>query len=206
MKVNIISKLHSQTKRDYIGRMKDEKVKCMKVARKFDKEFFDGPRRFGYGGYRYDGRFKQVAKALIERYNLDEDSEVLDFGCAKGFLIKDLQDLCGCKCYGYDVSRYALDNAVVDIEKPVPEQRFDLIVSLGTLHNLKLPELKVMLQYMEKASPYSYITVDSYRNIKELFNLQCWTLTCEQFLQPKEWEFLFKEWGYTGDYEFLFFK
>ena len=205
-RVNIISKLHQSTDRNYLARMVDDKVKCMKKARQFDQEFFDGPRRYGYGGYRYDGRFKMVAEALIKRYNLTEHSEVLDFGCAKGFLIKELQDACGCKCYGYDVSRYALENAVTEIVKPDPEQPFDLIVSLGTVHNLKLPDLKIILQYFQKAAMNAYITVDSYRNVRELFNLQCWALTCEQFLRPKEWQFLFKEWGYKGDYEYLFFK
>ena len=194
------------TKRRYLDRMKDEKVKCMKVARKFDKDFFDGPRRFGYGGYKYDGRFKPVAQALIDQYKLTQTSKVMDFGCAKGFLLKELKELCGCECYGYDVSRYALSNSVTEIIKPKVTQDFDLIVSLGTLHNLKLWDLKTMLKYCNNAARNSYITVDSYRNIRELFNLQCWALTCEQFFRPREWEFLFSEWGYTGDYEFLFFR
>lgn len=206
MRLNIISQIHMGTKRRYLDRMKDDKVKCMKIARKFDENFFDGLRRFGYGGYKYDGRFIPVAKELIKRYGLNEQSRVLDFGCAKGFLLKDLQDQCGCECYGYDVSRYALENSVIPIKKPKVTDDFDLIVSLGTIHNFKLPELKTMLQYFNNAARNAYITVDSYRNIRELFNLQCWTLTCEQFLRPKEWEFLFKEWGYNGDYEFLFFK
>jgi len=189
-----------------MGRMKDEKVKCMKVARKFDKEFFDGDRRFGYGGYQYDGRFKKIATDLIALYSLGQDSKVMDFGCAKGFLLKELKDQCGCECYGYDVSRYALNNSATGIIKPDVAQDFDLIVSMGTLHNLKLPELKTMLHWCNEAAKNSFITVDSYRNIRELFNLQCWTLTCEQFFTPKEWEFLFDEWGYKGDYDFLFFK
>lgn len=206
MRLNIINKLHLNTKREYVRRMMDEKVKCMKVARKYDKEYFDGHRRYGYGGYKYDGRFKPVAQKLIEQYGLTSSSKVMDFGCAKGFLIKEIQDLCGCHCYGYDVSRYAIENAVTEIVKPKVTQDFDLIISLGTLHNLKLPELKTMLRWCSSAASNSFITVDSYRNVRELFNLQCWTLTCEQFLRPKEWEFLFQEWGYTGDYEFLFFK
>jgi len=206
MRLNIISKMHFSTKRDYIDRMVNDKVRSMKVARKFDKEFFDGERRFGYGGYKYDGRFKQVAMDLIKQYGLTESSRVMDFGCAKGFLIKELQDLCGCQCYGYDVSRYALSTSVVDIVKPKVSQDFDLIVSLGTLHNLKLWDLKTMLRWCNNAASNAYITLDSYRNIRELFNLQCWALTAEQFFKPKEWEFLFREWGYEGDYEFLFFK
>ena len=206
MRVNIINKLHSKTNRAYLPRMVDDKVKCMKIARQFDEAFFDGDRRYGYGGYHYDGRYKSVAKDLIDRYELTDKSRVMDFGCAKGFLLKEIKDLCGCEVYGYDVSKYALDNAVIPIKRPDPHDSFDLILSLGTLHNLKLPELKVMLRYFQNGAKNSYITVDSYRNIRELFNLQCWTLTCEQFFQPKEWEFLFEEWGYKGDWEFLFFK
>lgn len=92
------------------------------------------------------------------------------------------------------------------IKKPAIHQDFDLIVSLGTVHNLNLHQLKVILQYFERASQHSYITVDSYRNVQELFNLQCWALTANQFLSPKEWEFLFDEWGYNGDYEYLYYK
>lgn len=205
MRSNILSKVHQGTKRDYQGRMTDEKVKCMKVARKFDKEFFDGDRRFGYGGYQNDGRFKQVAKDLIEKYKLTKHSKVMDFGCAKGFLLKELKNQCDCECYGYDVSNYALSNSATYIVKPEASMDFDLILSLGTLHNLKLQELKTMLRWCNNAATNSYITIDSYRNNRELFNLQCWTLTCEQFFTPKEWCFLFKEWGYEGDYEFLFF-
>ena len=48
-KVNFVQKIHNSTKRDCLGRMVDEKVKCMKIARKFSKDFFDGRRRYGYG-------------------------------------------------------------------------------------------------------------------------------------------------------------
>jgi len=207
--MNIIKDLHTKTERNYYERMTPDKPACMRAARKFGKAFFDGDRCFGYGGYKYDGRFRPVARALIDMYGLDENSKILDFGCAKGFLMHEFTEVLILKhpCRGMDVSEYAKKSYVVEGMSEVwPDGELDLVVSLGTLHNLTLPELKVKLQLMEKTAKHKYITVDSYRNVKELFNLQCWTLTCEQFLRPHEWEFLFKEWGYTGDYEFLFFK
>jgi hypothetical protein len=48
--------------------------------------------------------------------------------------------------------------------------------------------------------------VESYRNEKELFNLQCWALTAQSFLDEKEWQWLYKEYGYKGDYEFIYFQ
>ena len=47
--------------------------------------------------------------------------------------------------------------------------------------------------------------VESYRNINEMFNLQCWALTCESFFSKKEWIWLFREFNYSGDYEFIYF-
>jgi len=48
--------------------------------------------------------------------------------------------------------------------------------------------------------------MESYRNEKELFNLQCWALTAESFLDPDEWRWVFDCCGYQGDYEFIFFE
>ena len=48
--------------------------------------------------------------------------------------------------------------------------------------------------------------VESYRNSRELVNLQCWALTCESFFSKEEWLWLFNDLGYTGDYEFIYFQ
>lgn len=216
--LNIITPLHKQTKRDYIGRMVDQKVECMKVAKMYDKDFWDGDRRFGYGGYKYDGRWSVVAEELIKQYNLPHNANILDVGCGKGYLLYEFQKLLpGCSLSGFDISEYAIENAKKDLnanlfvhkaQKPFPfeDQEFDLVVSITTLHNLKIFDLKTALTEMERVGKNKYLVVESYRNEAELFNVQCWALTCESFFSKDEWVWLFDEFGYTGDYEFIYFE
>ena len=40
----------------------------------------------------------------------------------------------------------------------------------------------------------------------ELFNLECWALTAESLFHTEEWIWLYKEFGYNGDYEFIYFE
>lgn len=216
--LNIITPLHKQTKRDYLGRMQDSKVACMKVARSYGRDFWDGDRRYGYGGYRYDGRWEVVARKLIEHYHLPPNARILDVGCGKGYLLYEFRKLLpGCVISGFDISRYAIEHSkeeaktdlfVHKAQDPYPfaDNAFDLVVSITTLHNLPVYALKSALQEIERVGENGYIVVESYRNEKELFNLQCWALTCASFFTPREWVWLYGEFGYTGDYEFIYFK
>jgi ubiquinone/menaquinone biosynthesis C-methylase UbiE len=216
--LELITPLHKEAKRDYVGRMMDSKIDCMKIARDFDKDFWDGDRRYGYGGYRYDGRWEAVAVKLIEQYNLAQDAKILDIGCGKGFLLYEFKRILpGATVKGFDVSEYAVNNAKEQVKQdifvhpaqqkyPFKDKEFDLVLSITTLHNLHIPELKSALQEIERVGKNKYITMESYRNEKELFNLQCWALTCEAFFRPEGWVWLFNEFGYSGDYEFIFFE
>ncbi|MCZ6806335.1 MAG: SAM-dependent methyltransferase, partial [Deltaproteobacteria bacterium] len=89
--LNIVTPLHTATKRDFLGRMQDDKIACMQVAREYRKDFWDGDRRYGYGGYRYDGRWTPVAERLIEQYDLQRNASILDVGCGKGYLLYELK-------------------------------------------------------------------------------------------------------------------
>jgi SAM-dependent methyltransferase len=216
---NFVKSLHKSTSRDYIARMRDEKSTCMSIAKRYDCDYWDGERRFGYGGYRYiPGRWKPVAQALINEYHLKAGSKVLDVGCGKGFLLHEMKliepDL---ELVGIDISQYALDCADASIssdlfihkaQEPYPfaDKEFDLVMSLGTLHNLRLPELKIALSEVERVGKNGYVMLESYRNNQELFNLQCWALTCESFFDVDEWIWVYDHFGYTGDYEFIFFE
>ena len=216
---NFVSSLHKQTKRDYIKRMVNDKVNCSKVAKKYEKEYWDGDRKFGYGGYKYiPGRWKEVAQKLINTYNLKSGSSVLDVGCGKGFLLHEMKLLLpDLKIAGFDISKHALAEAKAEIKKdlfihaaqktyPFEDNQFDLVISLGCLHNLKIFELESALKEIERVGKQGYIMLESYRNEKELFNLQCWALTCESFFNQNEWIWIYKKFGYKGDYEFIYFE
>jgi len=214
----IITPLHKKTKRDYIGRMMDSKVECMKISKKYDFEYWDGQRRYGYGGYKYDGRWETVARKLIEFYNLKNDAKILDVGCGKGFLLYEFKKLLPeARISGFDISKYALENAKDEIKEdlflqkaqdryPFKDGAFDLVVSITTLHNLCINDLKQALMEIERVGKNKYIVVESFRNEEELFNLQCWALTCNSFFTPEEWVWLFNEFGYQGNYEFIYFE
>ena len=89
--------------------------------------------------------------------------------------------------------------------KPYKKKSFDLVISLATLHNLKLFDLANSIEEIERVGKKKYIMVESFKNDKQLFNLQCWALTCQTFLSVKEWIWLYKKIKYKGDYEFIFF-
>jgi ubiquinone/menaquinone biosynthesis C-methylase UbiE len=190
----------------------------MKVARKYDFEYWDGDRRYGYGGFRYDGRWEAAARRLIEIYKLQSNANILDVGCGKGFLLYELKKLLPhARVVGIDISHYAVENSKPEIkdkiivhkaEDPYPfrDQEFDLVYSITTLHNLQIMNLKAALAEIERTGKNKYIAVEGYRNEAELFNLQCWALTCELFFRPEDWIWLFDQFNYSGDYEFIYFE
>jgi ubiquinone/menaquinone biosynthesis C-methylase UbiE len=216
---NFVTPLHTSTTRDYLTRMIDEKVHCMQISKQYDKDYWDGDRRYGYGGYKYiPGRWKPVAEQLIKAYNLTSNSKVLDMGCGKGYLMHEIKLLIpDINIIGIDSSSYALEHAKDEIkpflfkhkvEKKLiyKDNEFDLVISLGTFHNLRLPDLRAALIEMERVGKCGYLMLESYRNENELFNLQCWALTAESFFDKDEWIWLYKHFGYTGDYEFIYFQ
>jgi len=216
---NFVTPLHQATKRDCLARMIDDKVTCMKIAKQYGEDYWDGDRRFGYGGYIYiPGRWKSVAEALIATYKLSQGSKVLDVGCGKGFLLHEMLLLePELKVTGFDFSEHGIAGATelvapnlylqqAQSKYPFSNDEFDLVISLGTLHNLRLFDLKVALTEIERVGKQGYVMLESYRNEQELFNLQCWALTCESFFDKDEWIWLYKNFGYTGDYEFIYFE
>lgn len=192
---NFVTPLHHNAKRNCVARMVDDKVLCMERARQFGLDYWDGDRRYGYGGYVYiPGYWRAVAQALISTYKLGAGSSVLDVGCGKGFLLHEMLLLePTLQVTGFDISEYAINSAtdlvrphlfLHQAQSPYPfnDREFDLVISLATLHNLKLPDLQIALTEIERIGKQAYVMLDSYRNERELFGLQCWTLTCESFV------------------------
>jgi ubiquinone/menaquinone biosynthesis C-methylase UbiE len=216
--LNLVTPLHKRTKRDYVARMVDNKVECMLKAKEYELDYWDGDRRYGYGGYKYDGRWKPVAQQMVSIYGLKPNARVLDVGCGKGHLLSELKQLLPeAEVRGFDISRHAIGDAPEAIRANLFHYRaqdaypwgngyFDLVISLGCLHNLRVFELKTALAEIERVGQQKYVMLESYRNEQELFNLQCWALTAESFFDTAEWIWLYNHFGYTGDYEFIYFE
>ena len=219
--VDFISLVHKSTKRDYLARVNDPefpKHKAAELAKKFDFDYWDGDRRICYGGYRYDGRWLKVAKAMADHYQIKPGDKILDVGCGKAFLAYDFtQAVPGVEVHGIDISDYAIKNAQRDPnlhlqvgpahKLPFADKTFDFIFSINTLHNLPNYELDSALREIERVGKKNkYICVESYRNEAEKANLLYWQVTCEAFCTPEEWQWWFKQTGYTGDHSFIYFE
>jgi len=183
------------------------------VARKFDREFFDGDRRYGYGGFTYQPRFWQpVIPTFVDHWGLKAGSSLLDVGCAKGFMLHDLKQLIpGIKVRGVDISAYAIENAIESVmgdvqvadarSLPFADRSFDVVVSINTIHNLDIDECRIALREIERVSRgKSFVTVDAFRTDEEKERMFAWNLTAKTILSVDDWLALFEDVGYTGDY------
>jgi SAM-dependent methyltransferase len=204
---------YPQSKREVDDRGASKTEADRELARKFGREFFDGDRSHGYGGFNYSPRFWQpVVPTFQAHWGLTSESSVLDVGCAKGFMIHDLAELIpGIDVRGIDVSEYAVQNAIEDMRQyvrvgtaedlPFPDDSFDVVISITTVHNLERAYLIRSLQEIERvARQGSFITVDAYRDEDEARRMRAWNLTARTVLHVDEWRDLFAEAGYTGDY------
>jgi protein-L-isoaspartate(D-aspartate) O-methyltransferase len=198
--------------------VENDKAECAEVARRWGRDYWDGDRKYGYGGYRYDGRWRPVAERMAKHYGLKPGDRILDVGCGKAFLLYEFtQVVPGVQVAGIDVSTYGMENAKEEVRPflrvgnavalPWPRASFDLVYSLNVFHNLYNYELDAALKEMQRVGRDNrYICVESYRNEREKANLLYWQLTCETFFTPREWEYAFDQNGYTGDYGFIFFE
>jgi len=198
--------------RDVSSRLRNKEIN-RQAALKFGREYFDGSREQGYGGYVYDGRWRPVAARVIDRYGLKSGSRVLDVGCAKGFLMKDLLDaLPGLEVWGLDVSDYAIRHAHPDVAHrmlrascdrlPWHDGAFDAVLAINTIHNLDRAGCMAALREIVRVGRpgRAFVQVDAYRNESERDLFEAWMLTAKTYCRPEEWRALFDETGYDGDY------
>ena len=217
--LDFVGELHRSSRRDYLARvMEADKAECATVAKRFGREYWDGERHFGYGGYKYDGRWLPVAQAMAKHYGLEAGNRVLDVGCGKGYLLYEFtQAVPGIEVAGLDVSTYAIENAKPEIRPfllpgsaaklPYPDDSFDLVVSLGALHNLYVYDVFSALKEIERVGRSAkYVMVESYRDEREKVNLLYWQQTCETFFTPVEWQWFRDLAGYSGDHGFIYFE
>lgn len=209
--INLLN-VYPNISRDVEGRFKLVTEEDHRIAREFGREFFDGSRLQGYGGYVYDGRWVSVVEKFRDHYGLTAENSVLDVGCAKGFMLHDFRQVIpGIKVAGIDISQYAIDNAMESVKPfvgvanakdlPFPDKSFDLVVSITTIHNLPLEECKQAIREVQRVSrKYAFITLDSWRNEVDRDRMQKWNLTALTYMHVDDWKKLFAEVGYTGDF------
>jgi len=210
--INLLKK-YPNTKRNVDEREAEKTEENKSVAKKFEKDFFDGDRKYGYGGYYYHPRFwADVVIDLIEYYNLTNESKVLDIGCGKGFMLYDLKKaLPGIKIKGIDISKYAIEHCVGFIKEflevddvrnlnKFKDDEFDLVISINTIHNLKLNECKTALKEIQRIGKQAFVMNDAWRNDSEKEMMIKWNLTGETMMHVEDWKKLFQEVGYKGDY------
>jgi SAM-dependent methyltransferase len=189
------------------------------VARQFGKEFFDGDRLYGYGGYNYHPRFWQATvRRFRDHYALADDASILDVGCAKGFMLHDFKELMpNATVAGIDISEYAIGNAIETVKPfvrvgnasklPYEDNAFDLVISINTVHNLPLIECKQARSEIQRVTrSHAFVVVDSWRTEEEHERMLSWNLTAFTYMHVEDWEMLFDEVGYTGDYHWFIAK
>ena len=204
---------YPKPKRDVTGRAQSKSEDDRALARKFGKEFFDGDRSHGYGGFSYNPRFwEPVVPTFQSHWDIVQGNSLLDIGCAKGFMMYDFHRLIpGIRVEGIDISEYAIENGMEDMKDfmkvasaddlPYEDNSFDYAISITTLHNFDDDNLIKALKEIERVSKKgSFITVDAYRNDEEKERMHAWNLTAKTILHVEEWKLLFEEAGYTGDY------
>lgn len=204
---------YPKTKRNLDERLSSKTEEDRTIARQFGREFFDGDRNQGYGGFRYMPRFWQpVIPTFKEYWQLDGTISVLDVGCAKGFMLHDLAEMIpGITVKGVDLSSYAIEHAMDDLKPhlkvanatqlPFADKSFDVVISINTVHNLDRDDCGRALQEIQRVSRgKSFITVDAFRNAEEEERMFAWNLTAKTIMSVDEWIAFFKEVGYTGDY------
>ena len=187
------------------------------IARKFDVEYFDGDRLTGYGGYNYSPRFWTDTVAHIKDfYHLDDNSKILDIGCAKGYMMHDLSLLIpGAEIKGVDVSNYAKENAIESMQDnivvanannlPFTDDYFDLVIAINTLHNLPLIDCKQAFREINRVTKNnSFVMNDAWRDAKGKQSMLKWNLTALTYMSCDDWVELFKEVDYKGDYYWFF--
>lgn len=206
-------KNYPKSKRDLDERADAKTEKDREIARQFGKDFFDGDRKNGYGGFNYSPKFWEPVIPTFKNYwNLNSTSSLLDVGCAKGFMLFDFARLIpGISIKGIDISEYAIRHSKPEVRDylqigdaqslPFQDNSFDVVISINTVHNLDKVGCANALREIERVSRgKSFITVDAYRSETEKKRMYKWNLTAKTIMHVDDWKSFFHSVGYTGDY------
>ena len=210
--INLLKK-YPKTKRDVNKRREEKTEEHRAIARKYGKDFFDGDRKVGYGGFRYDPKYwTEVVKDISNYYELKSGDKILDVGCGKGFMLYDFFKLNPqFDIYGIDISEYAVNNCIESLKGklkvgnavslPYPDKYFDLVVSINTHHNLDEEDIIKSFNELQRVTKKnSYVILDAYSNEKEKEELLNWNLTAKTIKHVNNWKKFFEKINFKGDF------
>ena len=212
MEIDLL-KNYPKSKRNLDKRLSEKSPEIVKIAREFGKEFFDGERKFGYGGLTYNPKYwENVVKDFVEYYKIKPDAKILDVGCAKGYMVYDFKrQYPGLEMHGVDISEYAIDNCHREVKDNLQvgkaeslkfeDNYFDLVISINTVHNLELKDCAASIKEISRVSKgNSFITVDAYNSDEEKERMFKWNLTAKTIMSTNDWKDTFKKIGYNGNF------
>lgn len=212
MEIDLL-KNYPKSKRNLDKRLSEKSPEIVKIAREFGKEFFDGDRKFGYGGLTYHPKYwVNVVKDFVEYYKIKPDAKILDVGCAKGYMVYDFKrQYPGLEMHGVDISEYAIKNCHPEVKDNLQvgkaeslkfeDNYFDLVISINTVHNLELKDCVDSIKEISRVSKgNSFITVDAYNSDEEKERMFKWNLTAKTIMSTNDWKNKFKKIGYNGNF------
>jgi cyclopropane fatty-acyl-phospholipid synthase-like methyltransferase len=165
----------------------------------------------GYMNYRWMPELTlRMVHYLAENLPLQRDQKILDFGCAKGFVVKALKIL-DFDAYGVDISEYATKNADGDIrdycrlvtgvrDRQLYDQHYDWLLSKDVFEHIVEEELEFLLKksvpYVDRMFAVIPVAANDYSNefIVPDYNRDITHVT----IKSKEWwQDLFQSTGWT---------
>ena len=200
-------------KKKIVNRKVNRSIKNKLIAWKLNKEYYDGNRNNGYGGFYYDGRWMKLLPKIIKKYKLSNNSKILDLGCKKGFIMKDFKILLPkAEVWGIEDHDYPIFHAEKDIKPniikseyyniPFKDNHFDLVIGFSSIYRYNFLDMVNTIKEIKRVSKNSFLTLGAYSNIKNRNIFYNWSLLGTTILHEKEWVKLFKLLNYKGDYYF----
>lgn len=192
------------------------------IASERGREFYDGARENGYGGYVDDGRWGPVAEFMAREYELGVPNSmqglagfgrVLQIGCDKGFLLAAFQAL-GVAICGTEVSSYAYESINAAVKPfvrlaepwklPFEDHSCDLVLAIGPVYTLDLGRaIACLREIMRVSRGKAFVTLGAYETESDYWALRNWSLLGTTILRNDEWLEVLRYAGYEGDYKFV---
>ena len=176
----------------------------------YDEDYFErgiSSGKSGYDNYRWLSELTiKFAYKIIKELNLRDGDKVLDYGCAKGFLVKALKIL-DIDAYGCDISNYAISNSDNKIKErcklmdnKIPfNGMFEWVISKDVFEHLEEKELKDVLKNIARISKKLFVIVPMGENNKFIIPAYDLDIT-HKLAKPRDWwEKKFEDYGWKID-------